>query len=131
MDPVTTAIIAALSAGVTTSTSEVGKKVIVDAYEALKTVIKQKFGIESDVVKAMEGVEAKPESAGRRETLKEEISAAKADQDPEILGVAKKLIEQISAQPNGGQHIQSAIGSYIAQGDRGSTVSVNVNKPQE
>ena len=35
MDPITAAIVAALSAGVASGAGEVGKKVIVDAYGAL------------------------------------------------------------------------------------------------
>ena len=38
---------------------------------------------------------------------------------------------EIQAQPGGQQHVQSAIGSYIAQADRGSTAQVHVNQPRE
>ena len=131
MDPISTAIIAALTAGVTGGATKVGQQALVDAYAALKSLLKRKFGDHSDVVKSVEGLEAKPESAGRKETLKEEVATAKADQDPEIRQAAQNLLNQISTLPGGEQHIQQAIGSYIAQADRNSTASVNVNQPKD
>lgn len=127
MDPITTAILAALAAGA----ADIGKKVIPDAYEGLKALIRRKFGSESELAQAVDKLEKNPNSAGRKETLREEVQTVKADQDPEILAAAQALLEQIKSQPGGEQHIQMAIGSYIAQADRGSTASVNVNKPEE
>ena len=83
MDPISIAIIAAISAGLVKGVSTVGENVLVDAYEGLKSLIKRKFGQESDVAKAVDAVEAKPDSAGRQQTLSEEIVAAKADQEAE------------------------------------------------
>jgi hypothetical protein len=107
------------------------KKAISDAYEALKTLLKKKFGHENEVSKSIEKLEANPNSANRQGTLNEDITAVHADQDPEILKGAQYLLNQINAQPNGEQHIQKAIGNYIAQADRGSTASVNVDHPKE
>ena len=131
MDPITTAIVAALAAGVASGAGEVGQKVIVDAYSALKAALKSKFGVDSDLVEAVDQLEKKPDSAGRQETLKEEVTAAKADQAPEILKAAQDLLDLIKAQPGGEQHVQTAIGSYIAQADRGGAASVSVNRPQD
>jgi hypothetical protein len=69
MDPITTAIIAALALGVAGGVQEVGKEVVVDAYQALKTTLRQKLGAESEVVDAVEKLEKKPDSEGRRATL--------------------------------------------------------------
>jgi len=82
------------------------------------------------VVKAVEGVEAKPDSAGRKETLREEVAASKADQDEEILTAARQLLDHVTALPDGGQHIQQASGKNIAQADRGSTATVTLNEPK-
>ena len=130
MDPVTTAIVAALAAGATSGVTEAGKKAIVDAYEALKTLLKKKFGHESELVKSVESLETRPDSTSRKNVLQEEVIAAKADQDPDILQTAQALLNQISTQPDGLKHIQHAAGSYIAQADRGSSASVNVNQPR-
>ena len=131
MDPITTAIVAALTAGVAGGVTEVGKKAIVGAYDALKAALKKKFGTESELVKAVQSLETKPDSAGRKTMVQEEVAATKADQNPEILAAAQALLEKIKAQPGGEQHVQTAIGSYIAQADRGSTATVNVNQSKD
>ena len=126
MDPITTAIVAGVVAGAT----KVATQGVADAYNGLKDLLKKKLGAQSEVVKAVEGVEAKPESAGRKETLKEEIASAKADQDAELLKAAQALLEKLKAQPDGAQIIQQATGSYIAQASGGGTATVSVNVPK-
>jgi hypothetical protein len=130
MDPVTTAILAAIGAGVAGGVPKVIEQAAVDAYDALKAVLRKKFGDQSDIIKATKDLESKPESAGRQATLHEEVTGVKADQDPEVLAAAQAVLERIKAQPGGEQHIQNAVGSYIAQADRGGTASVNVNHPR-
>ena len=44
MDPISAAIVAGLAAGVAGGATEVGKKVIGDAYNALKAALQRKFG---------------------------------------------------------------------------------------
>ena len=126
MDPITLAIVAAVTAGVT----KVGEQVIVDAYAALKAVLQRKFGAQSEVAKAVEGVEARPDSQSRKGTLQEEVAASRADQDPEVLAAAQALLEKIKAQPNGARIVQRATGNYIAQAGDHSTATVNVNQPK-
>jgi len=95
MDPITGAIVAALTAGAVSSAGEVAKEAIVDAYKGLKALIKRKFGDQSEVAKAVDNIEAKPDSKSRAGQLQEEIAATKADQDPELQQAAKALLEQI------------------------------------
>lgn len=130
MDPITAAIVAALTAAAAKGAGAVGERVLPDAYAALKALLRREFGEQSDVAKAVDGVEARPESSGRQQTLAEEVAAAKADQDPEVRRAAQALLDQVKAQPGGERHIQQAIGSYIAQADRGGTASVNVGRPE-
>ncbi len=87
MDPITLAIVSALS--------KLGENVIKDAYEALKNAIAHKCGVDADLTKAVEGLEKKPASNGRKETLKEEVVAVKADQDPDILKLAQTLLDKL------------------------------------
>ena len=108
MDPITTAIVAALAAGVAASAKEVGQKVIVDAYDALKTTLKKRFGPDSDLAEAVETLEKKPESAGRQTTVQEEVAAAKAAGDPELQKLAQALIEALKSTPEG----EKAVGKY-------------------
>lgn len=128
MDPITTAIVAAVTAGVTSGATEIGKQAIVGAYQHLKTLLKHKFGGESKIVKAVEEVEGTPDSKGRQQTLQEEVAKARADQDPELVQAAQELRKQLGLLPGGSHHSQTAIGSYIAQAQEGSSASVNLDR---
>ena len=124
MDPVTAAIVAAIAAGV----SKVGEQAIADSYEALKKLLTNKFGEKSEVVKAVDRLESKPESEGRKATLEEEITDAKVNEDEDILKAAQAILKLLESQPGGGQFIQKATGSYIAQAGPRGTASVQVNQ---
>ena len=128
MDPITTAIISAITAGVTKKGAEVVGKAIIDTYDGFKELISRKFGTESNLVVATKELEANPDSKGRRITLCEEVEASGAINDEDIRAAAEELLQQIKEVPGGEQSIQVAIGSYIAQADHGSTASVNVRK---
>jgi hypothetical protein len=127
MEPVTVAIIAGALAGATSGVTDAAKTAVVDAYEGLKSLIKRKFGNNSDVADAIEKLQAKPESLGRRETLREELGAVDAAGDPELLGAANSLLQLIKNLPQGEQHVQAARGIGIAQADHGSTASVSIS----
>ena len=134
MEPVSitaAAIVAAVTAGIGAGAGKVGENVLVDAYQGLKGLLKRKFGENSEVVKAADSLEAKPDSTGRKQMLEEEVEASGADRDPEVRQAAQELLEQLKALPGGEQHVQNAIGSYIAQADRGSAAEVRVNRSQE
>lgn len=131
MDPVTTAIIAALAAGIIKSSSTVGEKAIVDAYEALKALIQHKFGSDSKVAKAVNELEEEPDSEGYKAVLKEQVAKAKVDQDSEVLTAAQALLDKLQAQPDGAQAVQQATGSYIAQAMHGSSANVNIGQVKD
>jgi hypothetical protein len=126
-DQVTTAIVAALSAGAISGVTDTAKKAIVDGYEQLKVMITKRFGSNSDIAKAVYELEHKPDSRGRRETLAEELQKFNVDADPELLGTAHSLLELINALPKKEQHIQVARGAGIAQADRGSNATVRIS----
>src|SRR3954454_3817299 len=100
MDPVTTAIVTAITAGVATGSTDAGKKAIVDSYEGLKALVKKKFGGNSEVVEAINKLETRPDSAGRREALAEQIREIKAAEEPDLKAAAMSLLELIKAVPN-------------------------------
>lgn len=99
MDPITTAIIAAVAAGIT----DIGKKAVGDAYQGLKTLIKSKFGQENKISKAITELEASPEAEGRKQILAETVAQQKAAQDPELLNIAKELIRALQESESGRQ----------------------------
>ncbi|GHO62321.1 hypothetical protein KSC_012130 [Ktedonobacter sp. SOSP1-52] len=135
MEPITTtAILAAVASGaigaISGGITELGKKTVVDSYTALTTLLKKKFGEKGEVAEAVERLEKKPDSDARKEEIKEVLAEVKADEDSEIRRAAQAVLDQLKTLPGGEQHIQQAIGSYIAQADRGSTASVTIHDPR-
>lgn len=128
MDIVTTAIISALAAGTAAGITEVSKEAIKSAYSGLVKLIRQKFGDHSDVAAAISNLEMKPDSKARQEVVREEIEAANVYKDVEVERMAKTVIEAVKSFSEPEQHVQHAIGNFIAQADRGSTAKVEVNK---
>lgn len=132
MDPITTAILAALVAGATAGATDVGKKAIVDAYDGLKALIKMKFGVQSDLANAVANLEGKPDSEARQAMLQEEVATAQANRDTEILVAVKKLEEMLAA--HGGERVQKMLrsegGEQIMRGRGGVQKQDMTDSPQ-
>ena len=95
MDPIiTTAVVAAIA--------NLSKDAIRDSYNALKLVIKQKFGEESDFINSIDKLEDKPDSNARKAVLQEEVESAQADRDLELLKLAQDLLQKVKDQSSGG-----------------------------
>ena len=120
MDPITAAILAAVSAGLIAGATKTAENALTDAYTALKDLIKRKFGSKSEVVGAIQSLEAKPDSTARKELLREEVQAARIDQDAEVLQAAKSLLDKLGVKP-------SAL-TQTATGDQNVQVAGNDNK---
>ena len=101
MDPISTAIIAAGSAGITSGMTAIGKEAILDAYKGIKNAIKSRFGKDNNISKTITDLEANPESKGRQLLLAEHIATAEANQDPHILKIAQKLTEALQSTETG------------------------------
>ena len=101
METVTTAILAALG--------KLGTKAVQDAYEGLKALVQRKFGAESDLADALKKLEKKPDAEGRQLTLKEEVAAAEADKDTELVQAAEALLAAVKAQPGGEEAVRQIV----------------------
>lgn len=108
MDPISAAIIAAIATGLAAPP-------IADAYKALKNLLTRHFGENSGVITAVNTLEERPDSRPRRSVVEEEVSAAGANSDSEILAAAQELLARVKA---GGGEIPSitAISSGITGG---------------
>ena len=127
-DPVTAAVLAAISAMALTGGNEVAKRAVGDAYEALKGLLKRKLG-GGEAVEAVEKLEKSPESAGRKQIVSEELAAAKVDDDAELVAAAEQVMMKVrELEPGQRQHLMQAVGSYIAQADRGGIAKVTINR---
>lgn len=101
MDPITTAIVAAAVAGVTSGTSSVAQTAIVDTYSVLKATLRRKFGSDSELHAAVERLESNPDSSARQDLVKEEVEATNANNDSELLQLAQNLIEALQSTQRG------------------------------
>jgi hypothetical protein len=128
-DIIANAVIAAISAGAVAGATDTAKSAIADAYNGLTSLIKTKFGHDSDVGEAIDRLHAKPDSDGKKQVLTEELKAVNAASDPELVSAAQSLLSLIKALPQGEKHIQFAQGTGIAQADRGSTATVSMHAP--
>ena len=101
MEPITNKITQAIVEGL----ANLSKDAIKDGYGVLKATLQKKFGDKSDLVDAVEKLEKKPDSEGRKAILQEELEIAKINDDPEILKLAQDLLNKIQEQPGGQQTI--------------------------
>ena len=127
-EPVTTAILAAVAV----AGSETVKLAVDEAYAGLRSLVVRKLGSSSNGVEALTKLEEDPTSAGWKETTVQELAKAGVDQDPELVAAAEQVLAKLQELPQGErQQIMQAVGSYIAQADRGSTAKVTIgSKPQ-
>src|SRR6516225_6073306 len=113
MDPITTAIVAALPA----VASDLIKSSVKDAYAGLKAVIRRKWGDASPVAKSVDALEANPESKGQAEVLAEQVAAVNATGDAEVMQALAKLVDQLKKEGVGGTDV-----AQIAVNISGGTV---------
>jgi hypothetical protein len=98
LDPITIAIIAAVSAGVT---SGAAKEATIDAYKAIKNAVRSKFGKESKVSKAIAALEEDPDSKGQQLILSEQMAAVGVTKDPDLVFIAERLVKALCETEEG------------------------------
>ena len=101
MDTILTAMIAAVSS--------LSEPAIRDAYNGLKSLLGRKLGAGSPVVDAADKLEKNPNSTGRKETLKEELTSTNLQGDSEVIEAARVLLDTLKQLPNGQQIIQQTV----------------------
>jgi hypothetical protein len=118
MDPITQ-IVTALATGAAAAIKDMGGEAVKDAYNGLKALIMRKFGAKAGVNTAIASVEKKPDSDSRKGVLREELKAAGADRDEELLKQAQAFLVllQNSDAKSGVSYTATNTGSgAIAQG---------------
>jgi disulfide oxidoreductase YuzD len=101
MDPITTAIVAALPA----LASDLLKSPAKDAYEGLKAVIRRKWGDASPIAKSVDALEASPKSKDQASELVENVAKANATADTEVMRALGKLVDELVKGGIGGKAV--------------------------
>ena len=134
MDPITTAIIAALPA----LAADVVSSAVKDAYSGLKALIGRKFGATSPVAKSVEDLEANPTSKGRAIVLSEQVEESRATSDTEIMAAVTKLVEALAKNQAAGTssvRIKATMSGGVAGVVGAQNVSIGTlnqgNRPEE
>lgn len=89
MEPIA-AIVTALALGAAAGLKEVAGQAVRDAYSGLRAIIQRKYA-KVPLVQ----LEENPESRSRRGVVEEELAAAGAEHDEELLRQAQKLIDAV------------------------------------
>jgi hypothetical protein len=103
MDPITTAVVAALPAiasGLVTSS-------VKGAYEGLKAVIRRRFGEASPLASAVDALETEPGSAGQAAVLGEKVAVARATEDSEVMKALAELVRSLKEAKIGGEAVSN------------------------
>ncbi|MDI6792515.1 MAG: hypothetical protein QME81_06565 [bacterium] len=116
----------ALALGAAAGLKSIAAQAVKDAYTGLKALILRKYSNQGNTAQAVEGLESKPDSNGRRETLKEELIAGKADQDQEVVDQATDLLQKLE---NGLPGVTGGlVGQINAAGGKVTVVGGNVGQ---
>jgi hypothetical protein len=101
MDPITTAIVAALPA----LASDLAKSSVKDAYAGLKAIIRRKWGDTSPVAKSVDALEANPKSKDQAAVLSEHVTDVNATADVEVMQALRRLGDALKKEGIGGESI--------------------------
>lgn len=126
MNPIATSLISAV-------VYDLGKGTIAKAYNALRGALERKLGTESEVIKAIEGLEADPNSPGYKLVLQEKITKANIEKDPELVNLAQKLLDLLEDRQGEKQNIVQNVSNvkYAATSATGNASIGNITEHPE
>lgn len=124
MEPVTV-IVGALVAGAAAALKSTAEQAVKDAYAGLKRLVLDRCRHKADVAQAVVELESKPDSAGRKATLQEELAAAGVDKDQEVVDCAVALLKEAEKQNPG--ITGGLVGQINAAGGKVVVVGGNVH----
>jgi hypothetical protein len=119
MEPLTAAIISALTFLGPEAAKEGVKAVVKDAYDGLKSVIHRKWGGDSAVAQSVEAVEARPQSKDLAENLDRQVARSGAATDADVARALKTLTEvlaKVSSEKAAAKSVSITAGGDIGVG---------------
>ncbi len=118
MEPITTAIVSALSTGAAVGGKEIATQALKDAYAGLKGWIKGHYpGV------GIEQLEKQPTSKARQEVVGEDLEREGASQDTELVKLARTMVELIQKQA---PDVARSIGVDVGELDQANVTFGNV-----
>lgn len=118
MDPIS-AVVAAVALGASDGVRETSKKLVSDAYTALRSLISRKY---SSVTAEVAGLESEPEEELRRALLTKKLSQAGAGDDQELADLAQNVLTAITDQA---PDLPSSVGIVLRRTHVGGDIEVN------
>jgi len=116
MEPISMALIAALTAGLVSGVTKIGESLVGDAYQTLKAALGRKFGRKSKVLQAVRDLESDPGSVRAQQALSASITTETAGRDRELLELAERLRQSVI-------NVNQSAGDRAIQFGQGNTVS--------
>lgn len=93
MDPISL-IVTALASGAAAALKPTAENVVKDAYQGLKTIIRDRYTPASTNVDSLEG---RPDSTARKNVVAEDLRDAHAAEDEELLQTAQQVLKAVEA----------------------------------
>jgi hypothetical protein len=123
MDPITI-LTAALVSGAAIMGKEFASAAAKEAFNRLRDAVVRRAGERSGVPAAIQGIEEKPDSQGRKLTLQEELTAARLGDDRELLKLAEGLLELLKTTAKAPTVYSGAVSGSgaLAQGEEAKAV---------
>lgn len=133
MDPVST-ILAALAAGAVAAAKETAGTAIRDAYEGLKSLIKNKLADKALAKVAVDTHATEPQPA--EAILRPALNEAAVDQDEELLAAAKELLATADSDGSVGRRYSLQVTGNVQGVVQGDNANVTMSfgsetKPEE
>lgn len=118
MEPITSAIVAALASGI----SSVASDAVKDAYTALKNKLQSTLSKESEAMEALQNLESRPDSKGRQEVLNEELLNCNIAQTADVQMLFNTLLEKLNQTESG----KEALSKFTINAEKIGVVGDNV-----
>ena len=98
-DVIANTVAAALSAGAVSSADASAAPAIAERYELLHTLLRARYSLYCEAIEALEQLEERPQSDGRRLVLAEELRVIDLSCDKEVTEAVQALMELLRTQP--------------------------------
>ena len=131
MEPITL-ILGALAAGALAAVQESAGQAVKDAYAAFKNLVRRRLRGNEAAEVALNRYEQQPEAW--EPPLRAELTASGIDRDDEVLAAAKKLLDQVRADPAGAKIFQNQFHGQVqgfVQGDHNQVTMTFGNRDRD